>query len=148
MEKRLYRSRENKVVSGVCGGIAEYFEVDATLIRLLWAVTILFAGTGILAYILCIIIIPESPVEVRSNEADSTDETEDINEENEIKREKKVVKENKNGTYIIGLAFIGIGMLFITRRILWWFNINFAWDLFFPVLFVFFGVYLIAKKRG
>ena len=40
MEKRLYRSRENKVISGVCGGIADYFEVDPTFIGLLWAVSV------------------------------------------------------------------------------------------------------------
>jgi len=61
LEKKLYRSHEDKVIAGVCGGLAEYFEVDATLIRLVWAVTILFAGTGVLAYILFVIIVPLKP---------------------------------------------------------------------------------------
>ena len=56
--KKLYRSDENKMLAGVCGGIAEYFGVDATLIRLAWVVFSLLGGSGLLAYILAAIIIP------------------------------------------------------------------------------------------
>jgi phage shock protein C len=58
--KRLYRSKENRMIAGVCGGIAEYFNVDPTLIRLLWILAI-FMGAGILVYIVGWIIIPENP---------------------------------------------------------------------------------------
>ena len=56
--KKLYRSDENKMFAGVCGGIAEYFGVDPTLIRLAWVVFSLLGGSGLLAYILAAIIIP------------------------------------------------------------------------------------------
>lgn len=58
--KKLYRSRFDKMICGVCGGIGQYFQVDPTLIRLLWA---LFAatGTGIVVYIVASIIIPQEP---------------------------------------------------------------------------------------
>lgn len=56
--KKLYRSDENKMLAGVCGGIAEYFDVDPTLIRLAWVVFSLLGGSGLLAYILAAIIIP------------------------------------------------------------------------------------------
>lgn len=56
--KKLYRSDENKMLTGVCGGIAEYFGVDPTLIRLAWVVFSLLGGSGLLAYILAAIIIP------------------------------------------------------------------------------------------
>ena len=56
--KKLYRSDENKMLAGVCGGIAEYFGVDPTLIRLAWVVFSLLGGSGLLAYILAAIIIP------------------------------------------------------------------------------------------
>ncbi|WP_394522433.1 PspC domain-containing protein [Lacrimispora sp. JR3] len=56
-QKRLYRSETDKMLCGVCGGIGEYFNIDATIIRLLW---VLFAcsGTGILAYFIAALIIP------------------------------------------------------------------------------------------
>ena len=59
--KKLYRSDENKMLAGVCGGIAEYFGVDPTLIRLAWVVFSLLGGSGLLAYIIAAIIMPERP---------------------------------------------------------------------------------------
>ena len=61
MSKKLYRSLSDKKLAGVCGGIAEYFGLDATLIRVGWALVSLFAGAGVLAYIVCALIIPEKP---------------------------------------------------------------------------------------
>lgn len=60
-EKKLYKSKANKKVSGVCAGIANYFALDPTLIRLIWGVAIAFAGAGVLAYIICAIVIPDPP---------------------------------------------------------------------------------------
>jgi len=59
--KKLYRSRVNKMLCGVCGGIGEYFNIDVTIVRLL-AVLLGMSGHGILIYIIAAIIIPENPV--------------------------------------------------------------------------------------
>lgn len=56
--KRLYRSSTDKVLGGVCGGIAEYLEVDPVVVRLIWVIASLLWGIGIIAYILAWIIIP------------------------------------------------------------------------------------------
>ena len=61
MEKRLYKSNTDKKIDGVCGGIAEYFNIDPTLVRLAWAVVAVFGGCGILAYIIAAIVIPRKP---------------------------------------------------------------------------------------
>lgn len=58
MKKKLYRSLTNKKLCGVCGGLAEYFEMDATIIRLIWAILVVFAGTGLLLYIIAALVIP------------------------------------------------------------------------------------------
>ena len=60
--KKLYKSAVDKKIAGVCGGIAEYFNVDSTLIRLAWVVFCLLGGSGVLAYILAALIIPDQPV--------------------------------------------------------------------------------------
>ena len=60
--KKLYKSNQNKMIDGVCGGIAEYFGIDPTVVRLLWALFSLMGGCGILAYIIAAIIIPRNPV--------------------------------------------------------------------------------------
>jgi phage shock protein PspC (stress-responsive transcriptional regulator) len=57
-KKKLTRSRDNQMISGVCAGIAEYFEVDPTLIRLAWVAFGLMGGGGLIAYIIAAIIIP------------------------------------------------------------------------------------------
>ena len=62
--KRLYKSRNNKMICGVCAGIADYFNIDPAIVRVLWAVLALAAGTGVLAYIACAIILPEGDTEV------------------------------------------------------------------------------------
>ena len=61
MEKKLYKSKTNKKVAGVCGGLAEYLGMDATVIRLLWALAVVCAGVGLLAYIVCALVLPEQP---------------------------------------------------------------------------------------
>ncbi len=57
--KRIYKKRENKMICGVCAGLAEYLDIDPTLVRVLWAVVGLTAGAGLLAYIICAIIFPD-----------------------------------------------------------------------------------------
>ncbi len=58
-EKKLYRNPENKMLAGVCSGIADYFNIDPTLVRLGWVLFSLLGGSGLLAYIIAAIIIPE-----------------------------------------------------------------------------------------
>ena len=59
MKKILYKIEEGKKLCGVCGGIAEYFDIDPTIVRLLWVILIFCAGTGILAYFIAAIIMPK-----------------------------------------------------------------------------------------
>jgi len=60
--KRLYRSRTERRISGVCGGIAAYFSMDPTLVRLLFVLGLLFVGGTFWAYIIMMIVIPEEPL--------------------------------------------------------------------------------------
>ena len=61
MNKRLYKSNENKMLYGVCGGIGEYFGMDPTLVRLAWVLFCALGGSGVIAYLLAAIIIPRRP---------------------------------------------------------------------------------------
>lgn len=68
MKKKLYRSKTDKMLCGVLGGLAEYLNADATLIRLLYAALSVFSAgfPGIVLYIICAIVIPEAPFDVES----------------------------------------------------------------------------------
>lgn len=57
--KKLYKSNTDKKLCGVCGGIGEYLSIDSTIIRLLWIVITLLGGAGVMAYIICALIMPE-----------------------------------------------------------------------------------------
>ena len=59
MKKRLYKIEEGKKLCGVCGGLAEYFDIDPTIVRVLWILLIFCVGTGILAYLVAAIIMPK-----------------------------------------------------------------------------------------
>ena len=61
MNKRLYKSNKDKMLDGVCGGLAEYFGVDPTLIRLAWVLLCAMGGSGVVAYIVAAIVIPRDP---------------------------------------------------------------------------------------
>jgi phage shock protein C len=62
MAKRLQRSRTERIIGGVCGGLGEYFNVDPTLVRVLWVIVTLMGGAGILAYLILWIVVPQEPV--------------------------------------------------------------------------------------
>ena len=59
--KKLYRSDENKMLAGVCGGIAEYFDIDPSLVRLAWIIFCLAGGSGVLGYIIAALVMQEDP---------------------------------------------------------------------------------------
>ena len=61
MEKKLYRSRTNKKLFGVCGGLAEYFDIDPTVLRLILVLAVVCAGVGLVAYLIAALIIPVNP---------------------------------------------------------------------------------------
>jgi phage shock protein C len=58
VEKKLYRSEYNRMIAGVCAGIAEYLDIDPTVIRLIWVLFTFFVGSGVLVYIIACLIIP------------------------------------------------------------------------------------------
>lgn len=75
--KKLYRSRDDRIIGGVCGGIGEYLNIDPTAIRLIYILFALWFGSGILAYIIFLILVPEEPQE-------STIDSQESNREDSI----------------------------------------------------------------
>ena len=67
--KKLYRSRENAMLAGVCGGIGEYFDIDPTLVRLAWVILGFCGGVGLWAYVIAAIIIPQRPQYIEGEKA-------------------------------------------------------------------------------
>jgi len=100
-KKRLHKSSTDKKLAGVCAGIADYFDIDPTIIRVIWAALVLVYGTGLLLYIVCAIILPEGPTKYNSNNYTefNDDATQDLNSYTEVEVvTEKIDKElNKKG---------------------------------------------------
>ena len=60
--RKLYRSRSERMIAGVCGGLGEFFGIDATLLRVLFVLLAVFGGSGIIIYLVTLIIVPEEPL--------------------------------------------------------------------------------------
>jgi phage shock protein C len=137
--KKLYKSRENKVIDGVCGGIAEYFDADPVLIRIIFVLFFFFGGSAILAYIIGIVIMPVRPV-------DKTN----LKSSNETPIEK--APQNKN-TLLIGIIFIIIGIFFLMGNIpffsiyYYWIKRHF-WDILLPSILILIGISIVIKSSA
>lgn len=70
MSKKLYKSRTNIKIDGVCSGVANFFGIDVTIVRIIWVIFALFAGQGLLIYILCMFIVPREPEMMEYTDSD------------------------------------------------------------------------------
>lgn len=108
--KRLYRSRTDRIISGVCGGIAKMLGIDPVIIRVLWVVLMFTFGFGILAYIIAWVIIPTEPLDV-------TDSQSNISKEGRVNifetgtQPDQNIQVTKNMTLIVGIAILILGLI-------------------------------------
>lgn len=110
MEKRLYRSRTDKYVAGVCSGVAEYFNIDPTIVRIVFAIIALSSlGTALIAYLIAAIVIPEQPKDY-------------VPETNGESKGEGFTFENKNSRQTLGIVLVGVGALILMSRVVNWFD--------------------------
>ena len=133
-EKRLHRSKIDKIIGGVCGGFAEYFSIDSTLMRILWIIFGLM-GFGIIAYIACLIIMRENPT-----------------------HDPAQAQKPQNTPILVGVALVIIGLSILSSNMHWFFGrlMPFHWNFYhfdlhniFPLLLIIAGIfyiYHIVKK--
>lgn len=129
--KKLYRSRHDRMLTGVCGGFAEYFSVDPLIIRLVWILISLFYGAGIILYIFAAIIMPENPEHVV-----------------EVKGEKP--KKSNDSTLFWGGLFILIGILLLFRQMGFFHNFHFwhiPWQIIWAVFLILIGGFLLYNSN-
>ena len=158
MEKRFYRSRSDRMIAGVCGGLAQYFGIDSTIVRLIFVLLIFATGLGILAYIIMVIIVP-----LESSEATEPKDTvkENVEEMKETARElgreirstfageegksEEVTKLRHRRRNILGIILIVIGVLFLLASfdLFWWFH----WGNLWPVILIAVGLIIIFSVR-
>jgi len=145
--KRLYKSRKNKTIAGVCGGIAEYFDIDPVLVRLIFILFFFIGGAAILAYIVGMIIMPNppvEPVEATDTKAPSSKPSTDTIQ----KKPAPVPASGSNASLIIGIILVLVGAYFLMgnlpflREYYWWFRWHLR-DFFVPGIFIVLGIILL-----
>jgi phage shock protein C len=129
--KRLRKSRTDRMLDGVCGGIAEYVQLDPTLVRIAWVLLTLFGGSGIILYILAMIIMPAAPITPAA---------------------PVQPKPAGNNTKFWGVLLIVLGTLWLMGNIgfplhyHWW---DFSWDVLLAALLIMAGVaFLFGGRNG
>lgn len=134
--QRLYRSRTNKVFAGVCGGLAEYFDVDPVIIRIIFVLMVLFGGSGILLYIAAIFIVPLKPYSTADSASTETKET--------------TPPAPSNARTVFGYVLIVLGGLLLLSNLDVFHFFNFLGDVMeyvFPVLLIILGMAIIYYRQ-
>lgn len=149
--KRLYRSKKNRVLAGVCGGIGEYFNIDPVIIRIIAVILLLVGGSGILAYIIGIIIIPENPEQYNGQPQQYKDPVENPNAVVSEPSKEPVEGSSDTGALLVGLVLVVIGGVFLMRNLpfldhyYYWIKHQIK-DFFWPAVLIGFGMFMIFKS--
>jgi len=132
--KKLYRSGANQMIGGVCAGMSEYLNIDVTIVRIIWLLSVLVNGIGLIAYLVCLVFVPLNPEHASLPPSER--------------------KKAGNAGLFIGIALVFIGFLFIFHNLvghIWMFNWHwygfwpFQWHLVWPLLIIGFGVWYIIS---
>ena len=142
-QKKLQRDKQNKVIGGVCSGLAKYFDMDVSLIRLLFAIAFCFFSTGFWMYIILWIVMPAA--DYTRNEADHVVSPEGTTETTSVTSQTNAKEPALNkGSLVAGLILIGIGALGLLNRYIPEFNWHTAW----PILLIALGLFLIIPFKN
>ena len=137
MENRLYRSENDKKIAGVCGGIAEYFGIDPTIVRLLWLISIVVYGSGLLIYIVVAIIMPE-----REDFSTGLKNSDKINKQKSNAFGRSFDKEGNRKFF--GYALIIAGTILFGKKFIFfsWLSFKFL----FPIVLIILGIFILSNN--
>lgn len=147
MNKKLRRTRHDNVLAGVCGGLANYFNIDVIVVRAIWVISALLGGPGLGTYIICALVIPKEKHDdfKRADEDDeqSYREYDDEPSYQPYDDEDKELKEERNKNYM-GIALIGLGAYMTFKIIFPDVSFRFLW----PAILIGFGLMLLNNRKS
>ncbi len=127
--RTLYRSRKNRIIAGVCGGIGEYLDIDPAIIRIAWLLLTFLGGMSIIVYILAWVVIPDE--KSKKNVIEEWSSKEDKEKSNEV-------------ALMIGLFLVFIGVTSLMNNFGWW---QLSWSYTWPAVIIIIGVILLIRGK-
>jgi len=147
-DRKIFRSIDDYMVAGVCGGLADYFKIDSSLIRIIFVLLALSGGSGILIYLILWLVLPkEIGIEKEIDREEKVKEfAQDVKNKaksmaKELKVESKIKKMKK--TNILGIVLVLVGIVAIWNQIS---PITIEWNFFWPGLLILIGILVMFKK--
>ncbi len=157
MEKRLYRSQSDRILWGVCGGLAKYFDMDPTIVRIIAVLTVFISGAGIIAYIILAIVIPLENSKSASPRDTIKENVEEIKETtSELGREvqstltgktnaerETEIRHRRRNVFGISIVVIGVLLLLGSLNVFWWMRWTYLW----PLIIIAIGLIIVFSNR-
>lgn len=158
MDKRLHRSKSDRLIWGVCGGLAKHLNVDPAIVRLIAVLSIFLSGFGIMAYIILAAVLPlegsasaEPKDTIRENVQEMKETATEVGRgiQSTFASGKstpgKTIERRHNALWVLGIIFIILGVLFLlgNLNIFWWFHRDILW----PVILLVIGVLILLAAR-
>jgi phage shock protein C len=141
MRERLYRSRDDRMLFGVAGGMARYFNVDSAIVRLVWVLLFLAAGAGILLYIVAAIVIPEEPAGSAAGTTGASVGGIGPSVVDHPPGQAPVTgRDNAGGAILLGVVLVLVGGWFLLQRFLPQFDPALVW----PAILIIVGLVLVV----
>lgn len=134
--KKLYRSKSDRIIAGVCGGLGEYLEIDSVFIRLAFVLLTIFGGAGILIYLVMFLVIPE--------EDSGAAKEEKVASIDEDKKSATKLPKLHRGRVIVAFILILLGLLFLSNN---FFPSIFSFGKLWPLLLILLGIMVLTDKK-
>jgi len=141
MEKKLYRDQQHKVIGGVCAGLADYFNIDVSIVRVLFLASLILKGGGFLIYIVLMIVLPKKDYIFNDPTVDYKVPPDPLGYK---PNDPFVAKRKTNGSMIAGAVLIIIGSFFLLNELD--FIPDFDFELIWPVVLIVVGLVFILSR--
>lgn len=142
---RLYRSETDRVLAGVSGGLGEFFDIDSTVIRLIFVLLTVFGGSGVLLYIILWLVMPtKSKVQKSADDTMRENATEIKKRAEKLAEDLKFSSKRENTRMVLGVLLLGIGLLILISNMGFFrfFNLERLW----PLILVILGIAILTKN--
>jgi phage shock protein C len=144
---KLYRSEKDRVIAGVCAGLGEFFQIDPTIVRIIFIIITIFGGGGILLYLILWLIIPSQKADSQLTKDNIEKNAEEIKDKaQQFAKDMKINTTNLNSRQLFGIIIVVLGIMLLLGNF-GFISFRYIWKFFPAIIVIILGVFIL-KKRG